>query len=190
MPDEKFDWKKFINGFNLINPVNFAKVARDIFYTLVILAIIIGGIYGYGYWKGKKSQPIVINNMEDRTITVKDSNNVEHKIDIIKGAITFDGQKVIVGDLKVKPPFGWQLRPGIAVVTRQHLDICTALSLAYVNKFEVDVLGNKDFIGGGISYKITTTKPFQISNTSLGAGLLFDFQTLERSYLLYAKVSF
>jgi hypothetical protein len=54
-PKEPFSIKKLAaNGLGLLDPVGWAKWFTTFIKTVLVLAIIAGLIFGYGYWKGKK----------------------------------------------------------------------------------------------------------------------------------------
>jgi len=63
--NEPFCFKKLASGaFGLLDPVGWAKWFTTFIKTVLVLALIAGLIFGYGYWKGKKkavnSTPIAI----------------------------------------------------------------------------------------------------------------------------------
>lgn len=52
---ESFSFKKLASGaFGLLDPVGWAKWFTTFVKTVLVLAIIAGLIFGYGYWRGKK----------------------------------------------------------------------------------------------------------------------------------------
>jgi len=52
---EPFNLKKLLSGaFGLLDPVAWAKWFTTFIKTVLVLAVIAGLIFGYGYWKGKK----------------------------------------------------------------------------------------------------------------------------------------
>jgi hypothetical protein len=62
--EEKFQLSKFLGGMtNIISPVGWAKDIYSIFNLrkLIIVGVIIGVIFGYGYYKGQLGKPVVID---------------------------------------------------------------------------------------------------------------------------------
>jgi len=60
---EPFSWKKVIKGmFSLLDPVEWAQTFREMGITdvrkWIIVALILCGIYGYGYFKGNANKPV------------------------------------------------------------------------------------------------------------------------------------
>ena len=185
MSEEKFSFKKFIGGFNILNPVTCAKVARDSFYTLLTLAVIIGLIYGIGYLKGLKSKPVTLN-AENATIKVENGDGKEHIIEFKNKEIFYDGKKVSVGQMINNKPYGFKLHPGIGYVeTRASF----FLTVAYLRQLEVDLIVNQAEFGAGLSYKIDLEKPLVIKNTSIGAGYIYRIQQEDKIIKLYVKIS-
>jgi hypothetical protein len=61
---ESFSIKKFVEGMtNVASPVGWAKDIQSIFNfrKLAIYTLVIGVIFGYGYWKGLKEKPVHFN---------------------------------------------------------------------------------------------------------------------------------
>jgi len=50
--EEKFDGRKFLSGLNLLNPVAWAKTVIYTFRALLIIGVVVGLIFGIGYWGG------------------------------------------------------------------------------------------------------------------------------------------
>ena len=124
--EEKFNLPKFTSGMlNVTSPVGWAKDIHDIFNLrkLIIIGIIIGCIFGYGWYKGHTNQPVqlVIDEAVEFTIPVPHSDLALYKakhstellwINTVTGAT--------IGKVKVKDipelakklrPYGIDLRP-------------------------------------------------------------------------------
>lgn len=74
---EPFDWHKLKKSLHLRDKVEWAKDISSLFNLrkLLIYAIIIGGIYGYGYWKALRNRPINIPLRYGREIKIKIDNS-------------------------------------------------------------------------------------------------------------------
>lgn len=118
---EKFDTKKFTNGMlNVTSPVGWAKDIYSLLNLrkLVIYGVIIGVIFGYGWYKGRLGAPVNFD-MRGKEAVIKLN---EHFLKIEKNGtanvVDKDGKvlKVIrVKDIpslrKALRPYGFQLKP-------------------------------------------------------------------------------
>jgi hypothetical protein len=119
---EKFNLPKFTNGMlNVTSSVGWAKDIHDIFNLrkLIIIGIIIGVIFGYGYYKGQMGKPVVID-WRGKEEFVKLN---EHYLHIQKDGsmqVLDKDKKTVLKDIKVKDldnlrkylrPYGFRLKP-------------------------------------------------------------------------------
>lgn len=61
---EYFNWSKFNAGFfGLLNPIGWIKDLVSLFNLrkLLIYALILGAVLGYGYWKGLQQKPVTLD---------------------------------------------------------------------------------------------------------------------------------
>ena len=73
-PNEKFSWKKFWNGIvNLMDPVGWAKDLHSIFNLrkIVVYALILGAIFGWGFLRGVSNKPVHIDNLQGKEAIVE-----------------------------------------------------------------------------------------------------------------------
>lgn len=122
---EKFSWKKALNGFfNILNPVEWAKSLKEILdlRKLIIYALIVGTIFGWGYMRGLDNRPIKLDLKSGKAYTFRvDDDRYMHINEA--GIITIQDDKGnVLRTLKVKDvdglnkllrPYGLQLRPAI-----------------------------------------------------------------------------
>ena len=120
-PTECFDKKKFISGLvNVTNPVLWAKEFSWLlnFRKLILVILIIGSIFGYGYWKGLKGKPVHFD-LRGKEATIKLN---EHYLKIEKDgtAKVIDKDGNILKTIRVKDipalekalkPVGMTLKP-------------------------------------------------------------------------------
>jgi len=124
---ELFQWKKFRNGmFSLVSGVDWAKDIASLFNLrkLLIYAIIIVGIFGYGWWKGNQGQPAVVDIGYGKEVKIELLNdtflhitkNGTMHIEDKTGKIL---KEIKVSDLpnlqKALSPVGFQLKPIVVV---------------------------------------------------------------------------
>jgi hypothetical protein len=123
---EKFSTNKFVSGMlNVTSSVGWAKDIASIFNLrkLIIIGVIIGVIWGYGYYKGKTNKPVelVIDEAVEFTIPVPNSDLALYKAKHstqLQWINTITGK--VIGIVKVKDipelakklkPYGFQLKP-------------------------------------------------------------------------------
>jgi len=123
---ECFDATKAKEGLiNLNNKVLWMKDIsslfniRKIIIYLIIGILIIGGIYGYGYWKGLQGKPVILNLQgKEEFIALNDhylyilKNGTMQVLDKDKKTVL---KEIKVGDIeglrKLLKPYGFQLKP-------------------------------------------------------------------------------
>lgn len=125
-PTECFDPKKAVNGVvNIKNPVLWMKDIASIFNLrkLIIVGVIIGVVWGYGYYKGKINKPVQLAISEEVEFTIPVPNSplalYHAKHSSTLQWINLETGKVI-GTVKVKDipelkkllkPYGFRFKP-------------------------------------------------------------------------------
>lgn len=116
---EKFNLPKFTNGMlNVTSSVGWAKDIHDIFNLrkLIIIGIIVGCIWGYGYYKGKVNKPVqlVISEEIEFTIPVPHSDlalyHPKHSTQL-QWINTVTGKIISIVKVKDIPELAKKLRP-------------------------------------------------------------------------------
>ena len=121
---EKFDTPKFVSGLtNITSSVSWAKTISTLFNArvLIIIGIIVGVIYGYGFYKGRLGKPVnfQISFEEEINIPVPKDTIAFQKPKFSSKAywLKENGTKqtMIVKDVpslaKALRPYGFRLRP-------------------------------------------------------------------------------
>jgi hypothetical protein len=119
---ENFSWKKLWTGIvSLRNPTLWAKEFSWLFNLrkLVIVGVIIGVVYGVGWFQGVQNKPVFFN-MQGKDAMIKLN---EHYLRINKNGsaqVLDKDMKTVLKDIKVKDipglreslrPFGFRLKP-------------------------------------------------------------------------------
>jgi hypothetical protein len=187
---EKFSLSKFSSGMlNIVSPVGWAKDIASIFNLrkLIIIGIIIGCIYGYGWYRGQQGKPVMID-LKGKEEFIKLN---EHYLHIQKDGsmqVLDKDKKTVLKDIKVKDldnlrkylrPYGFKFEP--VLVAGLGASISNAgfeggIGVRYFKWFKwvTDVaLTNKGFYPLGISYKLT-------ENSAIGLSTGTGFQKEER----------
>lgn len=191
MANEKFSFRKFVRGLNLFDLVSWAKAFIYTFRALLIVGVVLGLIFGVGYWKGKRNAPVQVD-MADTLIILEDSEGKRHELRIKDGQMAFDGRPVKVGDIPSLKPYGIQLHPKLAagITSAGNPAAGIALEIAHAYRLNLDVLAMIPFLGVGISYDIRLDNVIKIDNTSLGLGIGRDFRDNENSIIAYMAIEF
>ena len=165
---ESFDLKKLGEGFNLVDPVGWAKTLSHLVRTLIILGIILGIIFGVGYWKGRKNAPVHVNS-NNFIAHVTNGDNKEHTIEVRDGQLLFDGKLVKAGDVPALKPYGIMLKPKLFLGTS---GLGAGAKVAQFYNINLDIFAMMpDLIGAGVSYQIHLDKGIKINNLSIGVGM-------------------
>jgi hypothetical protein len=118
---EKFNLPKFTNGMlNVTSPVGWAKDIASIFSLrkLIIIGVIIGVIYGYGWYVGKQGKPVNFD-LKGKSALIQ-LNEHFLKIDKDGSASVVDKDGKILKTIRVKDidglrqalrPYGLRLKP-------------------------------------------------------------------------------
>ena len=118
---EKFNTPKFLEGMlNVTSPVGWAKDIASILNLrkLIIIGVIIGIIFGYGYWRGRLGAPVHLD-LQGKEAMIQLN---EHFLKIDKNGSTYvvdkDGKVLKVIKVKDIPglrealrPYGFRLKP-------------------------------------------------------------------------------
>ncbi len=191
MPNEKFSVRKFISGFGLFDLVSWAKALVYTFRTIIILGIVVGLIFGVGYFRGRKNAPVHVD-INDTKLVLVDPNGENHELIIKNGVMSFDGRAVKIGDIPSLRPFGIELHPKLAagITSAGNPAAGLALEVAHAYNLNLDLLAMIPFIGVGISYDIHFDKVIKVDNTSIGLGLGRDLEAGENAAILYMAIEF
>lgn len=189
--DERFSTRKFLRGLNPFNLVAWAKWVVFTFRALIITGLVVGLIFGIGYWKGKRNAPVQVD-MADTLIILQDAEGKEHELRIEQGTMTFDGRTVKVGDIPSLKPYGIELHPkAIAgIVSTGKPTAGVGLEFAHFYRFNAELLALYQFLGIGISYDLKLDGPIKIDNSSLGIGIGRDFEENESAVVIYYGIEF
>lgn len=181
-----FQWGKFAKIFSLFNGVEWAKDFASIFNLrkLIIYAIILVSIFGYGYFKGRSNQPLKINlgEYKDAYIKLHDNNLLHIRKDGTVCIQDKDGR--ILKELKAKDldklskqlaPIGFQLKPigilGGGVSSFGDMDGEAGIGLRWFKAWKLradSYLTNKGLYPLGVSYKLDG---IGLKNSAIGIGV-------------------
>lgn len=195
---EKFSTKKLVSGmFSVGSSVQWAKDLSSIFNIrkIIIIALILGGIWGWGWYKGRLGAPVKID-LEGQEATIKLN---DHFLRIEKDGDTYvvDKDGKILKTIRVKDipglreklrPIGFQLKPFVAAGGSvgqggAKQDVGVGVSYFKYFKFNADALltttGLYPLAG---SYKLT-------DNFGVGAGAGVGWKGDKRA-IIYGKWEF
>ena len=205
---EFFSVSKFVSGFFAIfSPVGWAKDIVGLFNVrkLIVYALIIGMVFGYGWFKGKSNQNLLIDigEYKDSYIKLLD-DNVLH-IDE-NGTVTIeDADGNVLKRLKSKDldalkkqlkPFGFELSPigviGIGGSTDGSIDGEGGIGIRWFRAWRINFesfLTNKGIYPLGISYKLDGIG-LKNSSFGIGAGTSYDNFLQDKRLLAYFSIKF
>ena len=189
MGNESFSFKKFVRGFNLLDPVPWSKSVALSFHTALIIGVV---LLGYGYWRGYKNRPVQVNLKDGTVIELVNGSGKTHKLEAKKGKLYFDGKVVRTSDVQSLKPYGIELHPKlVAGITSSGSPAAgLGLEVAHFHRLNLDLLALYKFLGVGVSYDIKLEKPVVIDNTSVGIGIGRDFETNENAVIGYIGIEF
>ena len=198
---EAFSLNKFTKGLlNVSNPVMWSKDIASIFSLrkLIIIGVIIGVIYGYGYFKGVQNKPVVFD-MRGKEATIKLN---EHYLKIEKNgtAKVVDKDGRILKTIKVSDipgleralrPYGFELSP-IAVagagIGESGAGIEGGVGVSffkwYMNNLDAFLTNRGAYIG--VSYRL---EKFKLNNTSIGVAVGKGYSGDNR-VMIYGRIKF
>lgn len=199
---ESFDSKKLISGMtNITSKVLWAKEFSWLFNLrkLIIILLILGGIYGYGYWKGKINKPVnlVIDESVEFTIPVPNSSLALYKakhstqlqwININTGKTISTVKVSEIPQLKkLLKPYGLQFKP-IGVlgggIGESGASVEGGVGISFAKWFQLNAdtfLTNRGLYLGA-SYKLDN---FKLNNSSIGLGVGKGYKGDNRAILYY-----
>jgi hypothetical protein len=197
--EEKFNLPKFTSGMlNVTSPVGWAKDIASLFNLrkLIIIGVIIGVIFGYGYWRGLQGKPVSIDLGYGKEAQIKLDGSYLH---IYKDGSVYveddKGNKIkqiqvkdIEGLKRKLRPYGFKLEPivvagGSIGQTGVGFEGGAGLSWFKYFKWNLDsFITMKGLYPLGASYQITDN-----SGIGLGAGLGFKG---DKRVILYYKWKF
>ena len=175
---ERFNYTKFYSGLlDIYNPVLWAKDICQLFNIrkLILYGIIIGAVFGYGYYKGIKNKPINLNLGYGKEARIKLNGTYLH---IYKDGSVYveDTKGTKLKQIKVKDvpelkrllkPYGLQLKPIIVCGYSGDFEIGAGFSWLKWYNWRLDsFLTNHAIYPLGASYSITEN-----SGVGLGAGI-------------------
>ena len=191
---EKFNLGKFASGMtNVVSPVNWAKDVASLFNLrkLIIYGIIIGVIFGYGFYKGRLGKPINVDLGYGKEASIKLDGSYLH---IYKDGSVYvedsEGNKVKQIQVKDIPelqrklkPYGFILEPifvagsgiGESGVSGE---LGAGVSFIKYFKWKVDTFLTQKAIYLGTSYQIT-------DNSGAGLGMGKGYKGDNRVILYY-----
>jgi len=203
---EKFSIQKFVAGFNLANPVVLSKWLTSMIRTTIILTIIVGIIFGVGYYKGCHGKPIKIELKDGKEAYIKLDGHwlhiagtgnvyIEDENGKVIKQITAKDVKGLAEELK---PFGFELRPFAALGVGASLDNVGAeggigVQWAHFYKLQFDsLITTGGFYPLGLSYSLRDIK---MPNSSIGIAIGEGWSIIEKGQrddrvLIYGKVKF
>ena len=201
---EAFSLNKFTKGLlNVSNPVMWSKDIASIFSLrkLIIVGVIIGVIYGYGYFKGVQNKPIQVNLDYNQEWTMKLNGEELYKPKNSSDVFIRDSKThVILKQIKAKDmgilreklrPFAFELKPigimggGISEVGAT-IEGGAGISFFRYWQWRLDTFLTNRGAYIGTSYKLDK---FKLNNSSLGIGLGKGYKGDNR-VLLYYKWEF
>jgi hypothetical protein len=202
---EKFSVQKFLAGFNLANPVVLGKWLTSAIRTTIILTVIVGIIFGVGYYKGFHGKPIKIELKDGKEAYIKldghwlhiagtGSVYIEDENGKVIKQITAKDVKGLAEELK---PFGFELRPFAALGVGASLDNVGAeagigVQWAHFYKIQFDsLITTGGFYPLGFSYSLRDIK---MPNSSVGIAIGQGYSVLrgqrDDRIFIYGKVKF
>ena len=167
---EKFSAIKFIKGFNIFSPIWLAKALSDTFKIVIVFGLIFGITFGFGYLRGKRTQPVVLG-YKDFEVQIIGEDGKRHKIEVKNHILYFDKKMVRVSDVPKLKPYGVGIKPKVFMgIGKEGLEPGLGAQVAYYKKFSVDIFGTiKKSVYIGISRDIDFKD--YIKNSSIGIAI-------------------
>jgi len=189
---EKFDRRKFWSGFSgLLDPVGWAKDFMGLFNVrkLVTYILILGLIFGYGYWKGIGNKPIILGYKD--FITYIERNGEQHKIEVKKGMLYFDNKRVNVSDVPQLKPYGIKIRPKLFAGVGSGIEgeVGLGAEIAHYFKINLDLFGTNRGAYIGLSYDMELAEWMRNSSAGVAIGKAWD-NLEDTRFLFYWSIKF
>lgn len=186
-PVEPFSFRKFLSGlFNAFHPTLWAKDIASLFnirklflYVLVVLAL-----FGYGFFKGKSTKPVVIDSKDFVSdVIIKEGNNAGDTLEVASkgGRLTYQfisktGEKghiytVTEANIPLLKPYGFDFKPKLFLgYGTKGPAIGAGIQVAHVYKIDIDLFAMSDkAIYAGLSYDLSSTNTKSwVNNSSVG----------------------
>jgi len=192
---EVFDWQKFMKIFDIGNKVEWAKDISSLFNLrkLTIYALIIGAIFGYGYFKGRGDTPIQTNLDYDKEFVMNLNGEYLHKPKYSNDIYVKEtGTGKILKHIKAKDlpllkeklkPVGFILEPigvmgGGLGLDGGAFEAGAGISFLKYWKWKLDSFLTQKGIYAGTSYRIT-------DNSGIGIGAGKGYKGDSRAILYY-----
>lgn len=181
---EKFDSSKFTEGlFDIFNPVLWAKDITQLFNIrkIVIYTLIVGIVFGYGYYKGLLHRPVKIDIGHGKEAIIKLNGDSLHiykdgsvYVEDEKGNKIKQIQVKDIPELKKKlKPYGFDIKPigvlGTSIGENGSGQFEGGAGISWFRYFKMradSFITNKGIYPFGVSYKITDN-----SGVGIGSGM-------------------
>ena len=184
---ESFDVRKFVRGLNPFDLIAWAKTFIFTFRIAIVAALVVGVIYGVGYFKGGRNTPVTIDLKEDVEMSLVDKDGKSHKLEVRNRQLYFDGNIQRTKDIPSLKPYGIELVPklGTGITSKGEFTGGLALEVGHFYDFNLDLILFHLFQGIGLSYDLKYDGFLKIRNTSIGIGLGRDSEIM-----VYGTVKF
>ena len=197
---EKFDWKKFRKIFDLGDKVEWIKSIKEIIdlRKLTIYGIILGAVFAWAYFQGKRDTPIKINLDYAKEFKMKINGHYLVKPKNSQNIRIEDKEGNLIKQLKVKDfpllakklkPIGFILEPvgivgiGTGTTSGSGMEFGAGVSWLKCWKWKIDsFLTSRGIYPLGTSYQIT-------DNTGIGLGIGKGW-TGDNRVILYGRIKF
>ncbi len=204
---ETFSWKKFFAGLFAFDRVNFSKDIVGLFNIrkIIIYALIIGAIFGWGWYTGKVNQNLVIDLGEYKESFIKLVDDTILHIDESGNVTVEDKDGNILKRLKAKDleglrkqlrPFGFELSPiliaGGSVGASGEVAGEFGAGVRWFRAWKINIesfLTNKGCYPIGASYQLSG---IGLKNSSIGIGIGTSWKRFmdEKKLIAYFSIKF
>lgn len=171
---EKWETKKFFSGFNILNPVWWAKTLNEFFRIVIILSIIVGIIFASGYWQGMKRKPVKLGYKDFIAYVEKDGET--HKIEVKNNTLRFDDKIVRAQDIPELKPYGIKIRPKLfaGISNSADAEVGIGAEVFHYFKWNLDVFGTQKGAYIGVSHEVELAEWIQNSSVGVAMGKAWD----------------
>jgi hypothetical protein len=183
---ESFSINKLLKGmFSILNPVEWAKTLREIgildVRKWIIYALIIGSIYGYGYFKGIGNKPVNFDLQGKEATIALNEHYLKIERDGTAKVVDKEGEVLKVIKTKDIPelrkalkPIGFQLKPigilGMGLGNDKGVSAEGGAGVSWFKFYRANIdsfLTNRGLYPFGVSYKLDQ---IGLKNSSVGVG--------------------